>query len=274
VSPTSCAAAGLQKYFCRLANKALAGRGIVVTRPHEQAAGLAALVEAAGARALLYPAIEIQSLPDPSAALRLIERLDKFDLAIFVSPSAVQQGFALIRRHGRWPAGLRAASVGRGSRDELERHGISGALAPESGADSEALLALPELASVAGLRIVIFRGEGGREVLGDTLLARGAQVEYADCYRRVRPRIALAPLLAAWRAREVDAITVSSSTGLANFVALLGEPGRGLLEDVPVFVPHARVEEQALRLGVRRPVLAGPSDAEMIARLVAYFSDP
>jgi len=264
-----------RKFFRRLGNKPLAGRGILVTRPRDQAAGLAALIEGAGGRALLYPAIEIEDLSDPASALHVMENLRQFDLAIFVSPAAVRKSFELMKK-GRttWPAGLRAAAVGRGSRDELERHGIPGALVPESGADSEALLALPELAGVAGKRIAIFRGEGGRELLGDTLAARGAKVEYAACYRRTRPRIDVGPLLAAWAQGAVHAVTVSSATGLGNLVAMLGEPGKALLEGTPVFVPHKRVEDQARRLGIRSPVLAGPADDEMMARLVAYFSEP
>jgi uroporphyrinogen-III synthase len=169
---------------------------------------------------------------------------------------------------------LRAAAVGAGSRDELEGHGVHGARAPESGADSEALLALPELAAVAGKRIAIFRGEGGRELLGDSLAARGAKVEYAACYRRARPHLDVAPLLSAWAQGTVHAVTVSSTTGLDNFAGMLGAPGRPLLAGTPVFVPHPRVAEQARRLGIRSPLLAGPSDAEMMARLVAYFSEP
>jgi uroporphyrinogen-III synthase len=264
-----------QKFLRRLANKPLAGRGIVVTRPRDQAAGLAALIEGAGGRVFLYPAIEIEDLPDPASALQVLGNLEQFDLAIFVSPTAVRKSFELIKKKpATWPSGLRAAAVGQGSRDELERHGIHGALAPESGADSEALLALPELANVTGKRIAIFSGEGGRELLGDTLAARGAKVEYAACYRRTRPRIDVAPLLSAWAQGTVHAVTVSSSNGLRNLVALLGESGQALLDGTPVFVPHRRVAEEARRLGVRMPVLAGPADAEMMARLVAYFSEP
>ena len=247
----------------------------MVTRPRDQAAGLAALVEAAGGRAFLYPAIEIEDLSDPASALHVMENLKQFDLAIFVSPTAVRKSFELMKKgRATWPVGLRAAAIGRGSRDELERRGIAGVLAPESGADSEVLLALPELADVAGKRIAIFRGEGGRELLGDTLAARGANVEYAACYRRTQPRIDVSPLLSAWAQGAVHAVTVSSATGLGNLVAMLGEPGRALLGGTPIFVPHQRVAEQARRLGVRTPVLAGPADDEMMARLVAYFSEP
>ena len=246
----------------------------MVTRPRDQAAGLAALIEAAGARALLYPSIEIEDLPDPAAARNVLNHLERLDLAIFISPTAVRKAFELIgKARTAWPAGLRAAAVGQGSRDELQNLGIH-ALAPESGADIEALLALPALADVGGKRVAIFRGEGGRELLGDTLAARGAKVEYAACYRRALPRLDVAPLLSAWAQGGVHAVTVSSTTGLDNFAELLGAPGPSLLAGTPVFVPHPRVAEQARRLGIRSPLLAGPSDAEMMARLVAYFSEP
>ena len=79
--PPSFAAVAPRKFLRRLANKPLAGRGIVVTRPRDQAAGLAALIEAAGGRALLYPAIEIEDLSDPASALRVIGNLEQDQLA-------------------------------------------------------------------------------------------------------------------------------------------------------------------------------------------------
>jgi uroporphyrinogen-III synthase len=269
----TCAAAAQRKSSLRLANKPLEGRGIVVTRPREQAAGLAARIEAGGGRALIYPAIEIQDIADPRAALDVIARLDTFDLAVFVSPTAVRKAFGLMGR-AAWPARLVAAGVGGATRAELEAAGVKSVLAPEERADSEALLALPQLADVAGRQIVIFRGEGGREALGAGLLARGAHVEYAACYRRTKPATDVQPLLAAWRRGEVHAVTVSSSSGLRNLAALLGAPGRGFIETLPLFVPHERVAEEARRLGAGAVLVAGPMNDEMLAQLVAYFERP
>lgn len=248
--------------------KPLAGRRIVVTRPSGQAAGLSALIRDAGGEPLEHPAIEIRELNDPAPFRAVADRLASFDVAIFVSRNAVRRALALLGATP-WPARLRVATVGMGSRQELETHGFSGVIAPSAQSDSEALLALPELANVAGRRIVIFRGDGGRQMLGDALAARGASVEYAACYRRLRPASGDA-LRRTW-ARGVDALTVSSAEGLANCVAMLGDGAAPRLAAVPVFVPHARVAEEAARHGLGRAVVAGPRDAEMLAALVAYF---
>src|SRR5688572_19374017 len=143
----------------------LAGRRILVTRPREQAAGLAALIREAGGEPILFPAIEIGDLADLSAFDAIADRLEAFDLAIFISPTAVQRALDLLqaRRKGRpWPARLQVAAIGRSTARELQRRGFPGVLAPAVEADSEALLALPALpalANVAGRRVVVFRGQ-------------------------------------------------------------------------------------------------------------------
>jgi uncharacterized protein HemX len=247
-----------------LKNRPLEGRGIVVTRPVGQAGELAALIEAHGGRALRFPAIEIHDLPDWR-----LPGLDGIDFAVFVSPTAVQKAF---ERLGQWPHGPRAAAVGRGTRRELERHGVEEVLAPDAGGDSEALLALPQMQELSGQRIVIFRGEGGRERLGETLAARGAQVEYAECYRRGRPQADSGPLLDAWERGEVHAVTVSSAEGVDNLLALLGAAGRPHMMLTPLFATHQRVAEHARQQGVAEVLVGGPGDAELTAQLVAYFA--
>lgn len=235
------------------------GKGIVVTRPRELAGGLAAAIEKAGGTAILFPTIEIEDAPPP----RALRELDSYQLAVFVSPTAVQKVMATV---GRWPEGLPAAAIGAGSRRELERHGVRGVLAPEQGADSEALLGLPALQSMKGKRVVIFRGGAGRPLLGDALRTRGAQVEYADCYRRVLAKSDPAPLLAQWA--RVHAVTISSSEGLDNFITLLGA---AKVAEKPLFVPHDRVAAHARARGAQEVVVSGAADAAVLERLVAYF---
>ena len=252
-------------------SRPLAGKSVVVTRPVHQAQAFARLIKDAGGRAILFPAIEIRDVKDPYSVTRLVDRLDQYDLAIFVSPNAVERAMKLISGRRKFPRRLQVATVGGASVRALERFGITGVLTPEGRYDSESLLELPALAAVNGRRVVVFRGEGGRELLGETLRERGAAVEYAECYRRVRPEIDAAPLLQAWSRNGVDAVTATSSEGLRNFAEMIGPPGREQLADTPVFVPHPRIAGAAQELGVRKVIVTGPGDEGMLTGLTAYF---
>ena len=248
----------------------LSGRRIVVTRPKGQAESLLALIRQAGGEPLEIPALEIRDLTDLASFYSVIDRLDSFDTAIFVSRNAVRKVFALIGERP-WPVRLQLATVGNGSREELAARGFSGVIAPGGQSDSEALLAMSEFSTVAGRRIAIFRGEGGRNLLGDTLTARGALVEYAACYRRALPAAGAALLASAWDGGKVDAVTVSSGEGLANLLAMLGAGAPERLAGTALFVPHPRIADEAARQGLKRVTVAGPGDAETAASLVAYF---
>jgi uroporphyrinogen-III synthase len=252
--------------------KPLAGKGVVVTRPAHQARELTRLISAAGGRPLPYPVIEIRDIEDPAPVLALIGRLEEFNVAVFVSPNAAEKGMALVRGRRTWPARLKAAAVGGGGVKALQRHGVTDVIAPVGRFDSEALLDLPVFAHVYGKRIVVFRGVGGRELLSETLRERGALIEYAECYRRVRPDRDAAPLLRAWARRELDAITVTSSEGLRNLLDMVGAPGREQILDTPLFVPHPRIAETASGLGIRKVIVTGPGDEGLLTGLSNYFN--
>ena len=250
--------------------KLLTGKGIVVTRPAEQAAPLAALIRAAGGEAILFPVIEIRDIEDTQPLHALIDRLDDFAWAIFVSPNAVKHALSTITSRRALPANLRFAAVGSGTVRELNSCGVSNLIAPAQ-FDSEALLALPALANVTGMRIVIFRGSGGREFMGDTLTARGARVEYAECYRRVQPAIDPAPLYDAWERHALHAITATSSEGVHNLVTLAGARGSPWLKQTPMFVPHSRIAEAARALDLNIVVPTAQGDDGLVDGLKQWF---
>ena len=251
---------------------ALRGRRIVLTRPAGQNKRLAGLVRAAGGEPVIFPAIEIRELDDPAPLLEVVNRLDRYDLAVFVSPNAVDRAMTAIRSRREWPPTLRAATVGKASEQALARHGVTEVIAPSGRFDSEALLEMPALAAVGGKRVVIFRADGGRELLGDTLRTRGASVDYVECYRRARPDADAGPLVRALARGEIDAVAVSSSEGLRNLLEMVGDAGRPLLRRTPLFAPHARIAEGARALGCERVIETAPGDEGIAAALAAFWA--
>lgn len=253
----------------------LRGRHIVVTRPAGQATHLAEALVAAGAVPLLFPVLAIAPLRDTAALVERIIALDQYDLAVFVSPNAVALGLREVLARRTWPPHLRVATVGHSSEAALQAHDLAGqekqVLCPQGRFDSEALLELPELQSMQGQRVIIFRGDGGRELLSETLRQRGATVDYAACYTRHRPTQSADPLLRLWQAGQLDAITVTSSEGLHNLVAMVGQLGQAWLRKTPLFVPHARIAAAADACGLHQVVLTDPADAGLMVGLLRYF---
>ena len=243
----------------------LAGLKIIITRPREQAAPLARLIEQAGGHPVLFPLLEISPPADEQAVRDAVSRLAEFDLAVFISPNAVRYGMQAIRAAGPLPAQLKIASVGQGSAKALRELGVDSVIAPRDRSDSEALLALPELQQVQGWRVAIFRGDGGRELLADTLRARGAAVEYIECYRRSRPQQDAARL-----DPTADAISLTSSEALGYLWEMLADAERGHFAAMPLFVPHQRIADAAHQFGWRDVVLTAAGDDGLLTGLIAW----
>lgn len=239
----------------------LAGRRILVTRPSHQAAGLVRAIATAGGVPLLYPLLQIAPSADPTALAAQLAQLNAVQWCIFVSPNAVEYGLTALRQaklslHGQ------VVAVGAGTARALADHGVTEVLQPAEHFDSEGVLALPTLQHMTGQRVLIFRGNGGRELLGDTLRARGATVAYAECYQRSLP----AQLGVKWA--DVDAITVTSSEALNHLITLMPTCAYSL----PLFVPHPRIAALAQQQGWQRVHVTASGDAGLLQGLQDWAS--
>jgi len=247
---------------------------VVITRPRAQAESLARAVAALGRRPVLLPLLEIAPLADRSGLQAALAELEAYALVAFVSPNAIDAAFAHIPH---WPRQVALAVLGEGSRAALARHGLDAGNATILGprdptrSDSENLLAALDLAALAGKRVLIVRGESGRELMADGFRGAGAAVTVVPAYRRSVPALspALAAQLRALLAAPNDWI-ITSSEALRGLFDLLGQLGDDLIEHMQqqhVIVPHARIAATAQALGLARVTLTGSGDERLLAAL-------
>ena len=230
------------------------------------------MLDAQGAVSLRFPVLEIVDPVDIDKPAEIIGRLGDFEIAIFISANAVYKTIELNHSGCLLPDSLKIAAIGRSTAQALKRSGIRVDLCPHSRFDSEALLELPEMQkdAVNGRRIVIFRGEGGRETLGDILQARGAEVEYAEVYRRQKPNANLGGLINA--ELSLDIILVTSNEGLQNLYDLAGPSGRQWLIGRQLVVPSERCAQLAKALNFEHDAIIAEnaSDESMLQAVLQW----
>ena len=242
---------------------------VLVTRPGGQCDALCDALADAGFDARAVPVIDIVPVHDPAGLRDAFAQLDDTQLLIFISRNAVTHALASLPDPDRLRA--RVAAVGPATARALIDAKWRCDVAPEAGFTSEALLAHPALQDVAGQRVLIVRGEGGRPLLGDTLRQRGAQVHYAEVYRRDIPADA-AGRLNNELAMGVDAMTATSVETLSNIESLTRPEHVDLLHDVKIVTASERVLKKAGLLGYTRAVVlaTAPDDAALVQALVHW----
>ena len=250
------------------------GINVLVTRPAHQAEQICQLIQQAGDTALLFPVLEIQETARPETLNAILARLAEFDIAIFISANAVDYGLNAARAGAGFPTSLKVAAVGLATAKRLAEQQHPADIFPNQNFNSEALLELTPLREVHGKRIVIFRGEGGRELLASELQARGAHVEYAECYRRARPAISSDLIDKVWASGSVDIILVTSNEGLQNLFDIVTEQYRTRLLGTPLIVVSERAVSLARQLGFTSQIIvaATASDQAMMDALQAWKS--
>ncbi len=247
--------------------------GIVITRPMHQGEALKARLESKGAEVLHFPTIEIQPVTATAELEACFKRLERYHYMIFISPNAVDYAADYLD-FSALPSKLKLAAIGPGTARALIAHGRKPDMLPRDGTNSEALLKLKALNAVNDKRILIVRGQGGRELLAETLEERGADVDYAEVYRRNVPRLDHSELGRRFREGKVDAIAVTSREALLNLDRMLSPALTPYLRAAQLLVSSARLIKLAGALGIRRRplVAADASDRALVLALVQWWT--
>jgi len=247
---------------------------LILTRPRQQSADWLARLEQLRVPAVSLPLIDIVPAPDLASVARAWQTLGDAALAMFVSPNAVEQFFAARPPGAIWPQGVLAATVGPGSAQALRAAGVPPEQIVQPRADAPSLDSehlWPELAHLpwTARRVLVLRGDGGRDWLAEQLRAAGARVEFLSVYQRRAPRLDEAgrTLLRAALSQPEQYVWLFSSSeaighlaALAAALALQVDAGRSRC-----LVTHVRIAEAARAHGFAHVVLTRP-DAHAVAQ--------
>lgn len=219
---------------------------ILLTRPAAQADDWAQVLSRAGAEVRHIPAMQITPLSIPAAQFALAEHMD---IGIFVSSNAVQ-AFAQQVAGLSFPEHALWLAVGEKTAANARAQGL--AVHCDGAFNSESLLALPQLQAVNGRRVLIFRGQGGREYLAEQLRLRGAIVNYYEMYTRSCPddnAPAFQQCLRHWQPHVISAGSVET---LQNSLLLAADCLSERPIEAPAFLlPGTRVTDFAKSIGVK-----------------------
>ena len=246
--------------------KLLNGAHVLVTRPAHQAENLSHLIEEQAGVAVRFPTLAIAALDDSCTIQNTLAHLDRYQWLVFVSANAVTM-------HSYYSDGVKMerfkpvpiAAIGKATALALAQAGLPVDLVPESGYNTEALLAMPQMQQMKGQSCLIIRGEGGREELATTLRSRGATVEYLDVYKRIIPALDSSQVSLLLAQDKLDVITATSGDALQNLLIMLEEKNHQQLLEVPLVVISNRIGQIAANMGFKRiAVTSSPSDAAIL----------
>ncbi|MFZ6846791.1 uroporphyrinogen-III synthase [Undibacterium sp. RuRC25W] len=248
---------------------------VIITRPIAQARDFAEKVRRIGAEAILFPLIDIRALEDQREIAKEADALDQFSLVVFVSPNAID---AFMPHVTNWPPSLTIAVMGSGSRHALVRYGLTEQntriVSPANTlkTDSETLLEVLDTDALAGKKVLIVRGNGGREFLSDALRSAGAEVQLLSSYERMTPDFDGRKQAELMQLLSVDnRWVITSSEALRTLVDWVKQLQSGefvaKLQHQEIIVPHVRIAETAQRLGFHFITLTASGDESVLVAL-------
>ena len=241
----------------------LSGLTVLITRPSNQVESLRRAIESGGAKVLSLPLIEIRALNDAQAIQDLKDKvlqLDCYQSLIFVSNNAVSFGGEVINNYWpQFPLKVDVIAAGPTTAEAASERFACEVIQSSSGMTSEDILRLPQLQDVSEKKIGIVRGQGGRELLADTLRERGAIVDYLEAYSRTPIDYTSADFCNRLLEAGVNVLTVNSGESLDRLTHLLVD-NRKKLQQLNLLVPSQRVGRQAENAGYQQVHSASGAD--------------
>ncbi|MGB1298459.1 MAG: uroporphyrinogen-III synthase [Psychrobium sp.] len=234
-------------------------RRVLITRPQSKSQQLEALLASHHISCISYPLVQFL----PCIASQIEQVIAGADIIIAVSENAVSH---TDNQLSQWPEKARYFAVGKGTARQFSTLSIK-AKSPAL-ATSEGLLALDDLADVNGERVVILRGNGGRELIAQTLVNRGATVEYLETYQRQLIPMNDGDCVLQWQQHQINTIVVTSGEILQHLWENIGEMQQTWLKSLSLIVPSERIVKIARKLGFESIELSEGADNQSILKIL------
>ncbi len=258
-------------------NKSLYGITVVVTRPEHQAQGLCEKITKLGGSIISFPLLKIENL-DNDPLVEEAKDIRLYQHLIFISRNAVD---AAVRIWPELPEITREKSIyaiGATSGDILKSKGFKNVIPCPGKASSENLLQLKSLGKdhIQDQSILILRGCGGRGLLAQSLRERGAKVDYADIYKRIRPCYDKEQINQLWQKRTgLQFIILTSVEALENLVTIMQSEHSDDILNSPLVAISERVAERAKQYGFNKAILVAETtnDDGLISALLESLNE-
>jgi uroporphyrinogen-III synthase len=254
---------------------------VIVTRPASAGRRLLERILRQGYRAQSWGAFDIGDAPDPVHARAVLARLSDYDLAIFVSATAVQAAGSLMR--GAWPSGTMIGAVGASTHATIEaelkpsRNAVISATEEDQQSGSEAFWLAWLATNHRAHRVLLIRAQDGRDWLNERFAEQGAQVDTVAVYSRAlrRPSTEELQNLKQWIASgEKPAIVFSSTEAVTALDRQVDSAAQGWLRDGIAIACHPRIGDKLLSNGYRRVLHATFDDDSILAQLESIGVEP
>lgn len=197
---------------------------ILVTRPSPFGEQLVSRLRTLGRVAYHSPLIDFGPGDGLASLPNLLSSLNQQDLVFVLSQHAVNYADRALRQSAtRWPDNVSYYAIGRTTGLLFHRASSLPVIYPQEGETSETLLNLPALQRIQGKKALILRGNGGRELLAETLTERGVEVTYCECYQRSPVYYDASEQSALWQRAGIDTLVVTSGEMLQQLYELVPE---------------------------------------------------
>ncbi|HZA96974.1 MAG TPA: uroporphyrinogen-III synthase [Burkholderiaceae bacterium] len=254
---------------------------VIVTRPASAGERLFERLLRQGYRAYRWAAFDIGDAPDPPHARAVLDRLRDYDLAIFVSATAVQGAGSLMR--GAWPPGTMIGAVGASTHAAIDaelkpsRNAVISATEEDQQSGSEAFWRAWLATNHRAHRVLLIRAQDGRDWLNERFAELGAQVDTVAVYSRVlhRPSAEELQNLNEWIASgEKPAIVFSSTEAITALDRQVDSAAQAWLRNGIAIACHPRISDKLLSNGYGRVLNATFDDDSIVAQLESIGVEP